>query len=180
MKDLYFIAIIPPADVAAEADNLRHRMWQQYGSSHSLNSPPHITLAPTFSLRGKNEESLKRGLEKIGEAYRPFPVRLDKVGHFGQKSIFLKVEENQELRDMHTAIKKCLRQEDITDEAEGERAYHPHLTLATRDLKKEKFKTAWGELQNLDFHEEFHVQEICLLQHSGKRWLIVQHFSLRK
>lgn len=180
MKDLYFIAIIPPADVAAEADNLRHRMWQQYGSNHSLNSPPHITLVPTFSLGRKSGENLKEGLAKIGEAFQPFTIRLDSVGHFGQKTIFLKVEENQDLRDLHTAIKKCLWQEDITDEAESDRLYRPHLTLATRDLKKEQFKAAWDELQNLDFQEEFQVHDMCLLQHSGKRWLIAGKIPIDK
>lgn len=180
MKDLYFIAIIPTADVAAKADDLRHRMWEHYGSSHSLNSPPHITLVPTFSLRGKSEESLKEALAKIGEAFQPFTIRLDSVGHFGQKTIFLKVEENQDLQNLHTAIKKCLRQEDITDEAESDRLYRPHLTLATRDLKKEQFKAAWDELQNLDFQEEFHAHEVYLLQHSGKRWLIAEKIPIGK
>ena len=56
--------------------------------------------------------------------------------------------------------------------------FHPHMTVAFRDLKKPNFVKAWEEFKDKLLDAEFIADRICLLKHDGKRWNSFQEFEL--
>jgi 2'-5' RNA ligase len=56
--------------------------------------------------------------------------------------------------------------------------FHPHLTLAFRDLKKPAFYKAWQEFKEKKCEATFSVTEIVLLKHNGKIWNVYNNFIL--
>jgi 2'-5' RNA ligase len=59
----------------------------------------------------------------------------------------------------------------------GDEPYHPHMTLAFRDLRKSDFSKAWSDFSTKDLRVDFKVDGVTLLRHSGKEW--VPHHELR-
>jgi 2''-5'' RNA ligase len=55
--------------------------------------------------------------------------------------------------------------------------YHPHLTLAFRDLKKQQYAEA-VEFKNRAFRYDFVTDKIALLKHDGKHWNVFREFLL--
>lgn len=59
-----------------------------------------------------------------------------------------------------------------------ELAFHPHLTLAFRDLKKPEFYKAWEEFKDRKFNAGFVVNSISLLKHDGMQWQLFKELGL--
>ena len=55
--------------------------------------------------------------------------------------------------------------------------YHPHMTVAFRDLKKELFTLAWDEFESKQYAPSFEVNTITLLKHDGKEWKQLKQFD---
>lgn len=172
MRNLYFIAIVPPHDVAQTLDMVRHQIWQQFGPSHALNSPPHITLIPPFKMEESSRASLKQQINKVTLALNTFPLKAEGISAFEQHTLFLKVHLSPELASLQQNVKKLVTEQLQIKPDRPERDYHPHFTLAFKDLKKTHFQTVLTFLQAKNLHFNFQVSQICLLRHSGKRWLL--------
>lgn len=176
---IYFIAIIPPEPFRQEAWELKEYMRDKYRSKASLNSPPHITLYPPFKLE-KEEKALIKDLEQQAAKIDPFRVQLKNYAAFPPRVIFIDVEEQPALHKLQEAISKCL--DDYVKEEGGkkeDRPYHPHVTLAFRDLSKPYFKEAWKEFKERELSYSWQVERFTLLRHTGKQWEEYQHFSLK-
>ena len=178
MQDLYFIAIIPPADVAQPLDNLRHELSRKFNSSHALNSPPHITLVPPFKMKREQLARLEEALKKSAKRHHPFSLKVNDFGHFGQHTLFAKVNLQDKLRLLQQDVHGAVKDELSLQIDRLEREYHPHLTLAFKDLKKSQFSPAWQYLQQKELKLHFEACNIVLLRHSGKRWLIDKEIPL--
>ncbi|MBK5277935.1 MAG: 2'-5' RNA ligase family protein, partial [Bacteroidia bacterium] len=55
--------------------------------------------------------------------------------------------------------------------------FHPHLTLAFRDLKKPMFEKAWEEFKSKEYSESFAAKHFTLLKHNGKVWESLKDFE---
>jgi 2'-5' RNA ligase len=59
-----------------------------------------------------------------------------------------------------------------------QRAFHPHITIANRDLAKSDFRKAWEYFNGLEFQKQFTTSAISLLRHNNKEWEIAASFPL--
>ena len=59
-----------------------------------------------------------------------------------------------------------------------QRPFHPHITIANRDLAKKDFKKAWEYFAGLRYDTEFQADSISLLRHNNKEWEIAASFPL--
>lgn len=64
----------------------------------------------------------------------------------------------------------------IFNEANSSRAFHPHDTIAFRDLKKTAFYEMMGETQNKTYSATI-IYLFFLLKHTGKVWLPFKEFK---
>ena len=94
--------------------------------------------------------------------------------------IFIDVVPNQNLDRLQQQVVETARKKWKLDNANyRDRAFHPHITLAFRDLRKPQFKAAWEEFGNKDFAGSFRVLNVGLLKHDGVRWQLGQTFKLK-
>jgi 2'-5' RNA ligase len=175
----YFIAIIPPSPVYEEALRLKEYFRDTYNSKASLNSPPHVTLHMPFRMKEKKESELTEKLARFTEDRQGFRLTLRNFSCFSPKVIFIDVEINPALHTLQQELHRyCKTELNLYNANYKEQPFHPHITLAFRDLKKPKFERAWQEFRDKEFHADFAVDSITLLKHTGKLWQALRSFPL--
>lgn len=58
-KDLYFVALLLPPDIAAIANHWKQYCAENFSTQGAFNSPPHITLQPPFQWSEDSQNNLK-------------------------------------------------------------------------------------------------------------------------
>lgn len=175
----YFIAIVPPAPIYEEASKLKNYFRDQYNSKASLNSPPHITLHMPFEWKAEKEMFLIEKLEQFIQEKSKLKINIQGFDCFAPRVIFLKIEQTVSLADFQKELERfCKRTFQLFNAQYRDLSFHPHITLAFRDLKKASFEMAWKEFETKDFSAEFATDSIVLLKHNGKIWEIFKEFSL--
>jgi 2'-5' RNA ligase len=174
----YFIAVVPPAPVYEEAMQLKHYFKEQYNSKASLNSPPHITLHMPFKWRDDREHQLIEALEEFSSNIPSFNLQLLNFNSFPPRVIFMEAVKSEPLESLYKDLHRfCKREFNLFNAAYKDLAFHPHLTLAFRDLKKPLFMKAWEEFQSRKYSAAFMVDKISLLKHNGKIWEVIHDFQ---
>lgn len=175
----YFVAVVPPSPVYEEALALKEYFREKYNSKAALNSPPHITLHMPFLWNHEKEKKLILKLQEFACQYDPMKICLDNFSSFPPRVIFMNVTESDALdalqKDLHRFFKRELN---IFNANYEDKPFHPHLTLAFRDLKKSQYPLAWQEFSKKEYKAEFMADKIALLKHNGKSWDILKEFPL--
>lgn len=176
----YFIALIPPPPVYQELQALKEYFRDAYSSKAALRSPPHITLHMPFLWDEAKEHRLTSRLADFGRRQDPVKVCLDNFSCFAPRVIFVAVTESDALSRLQKELHSfCKRELDIFNANYRDKPFHPHLTLAFRDLKKDRFVPAWKEFENREFKAEFMADKIALLKHNGKNWEVLSQVLLQ-
>lgn len=176
---LYFLALIPPSPLKDEVHELKLEIKERFDSAHSLKAPPHITLLSPFRLNDSNKDEVEIILKKFGRSFKPFEVQLKNFSTFENRVIFIDVEKKPDLMDIQLQLENMARfNSNLFNYKYEDRPYHPHLTLAFKDLTPENFKRAWDEFRNQTFDATFTANAIYLLKHTGKRWEVDREYLL--
>jgi 2'-5' RNA ligase len=173
----YFIALVPPSPIYDDALRLKNYFRDQYNSKASLNSPPHITLHMPFRWKDNKENELIDALSQFAMGRPSFKLQFVNFNAFAPRVIFIDVPDNPELSLLHKELQRfCKRELNLFNAVYKDQSFHPHLTLAFRDLKKPAFLKAWEEFKERKFSATFTVDRIVLLKHNGKVWDIFREF----
>ncbi|MFD1095449.1 2'-5' RNA ligase family protein [Salegentibacter chungangensis] len=175
---LYFIALLPPAKIRKEIEAFKKELKESYRIKHALKLPAHITLQIPFRMQEKKEPVLIRNLLKFAKDKRSFQVSLSGFGKFSQNVIFVKVSEHRPVIDLFEDLQSNLAQ--ILDLKNHEKAarIHPHITIASRDLKTEVFPEIWAVFKDRNYQSSFRADSIHLFRHNGKTWDILRKIDL--
>ncbi|MEI9919284.1 MAG: 2'-5' RNA ligase family protein [Bacteroidota bacterium] len=166
-RSKYLIAILPPEPFASEIYKLKESFRDQYNTKGSLNSPAHITLHMPFEF--DNEEKLLVAFKKI--SIENFTIELKDFGCFEPRVIFVGVKENPALAACQLNVMDfCKRELNIFNAGYKDQPFHPHVTVAFRDLKRDSFKRAWDEFKSRSYNAVFECNRISLLKHDGRFW----------
>ncbi|MEH0154121.1 2'-5' RNA ligase family protein [Limibacter armeniacum] len=172
---LYFIAVVPPEPVRSEVWDMKHYMADHFETRGALKSPPHITLQPPFKWEEAREGELMRALKTHLETTKPFELNLKGYSCFKPKVIFVDMEESEPLLALQAGIKEMVQQDwGIMEERYGDKPFHPHMTIAFKDLRKEMFGLAWDEFKEKMYDRLIEIGSVCLLKHDGKKWHIAR------
>lgn len=178
MQKLYFLALVPPDDLSIEITKLKQYFFDKYQSKASLRSPPHITLHMPFKWDEAKEQHIIEFLDKFSKERHSFNLTLENYGAFIPRVIFIGVNNSQNLNDLQKDLTSFMKFNfNIFNSNYKEQAFHPHITLAFRDLKKRFFFEAWEEFKDKEFAAEFTVQSFSILKHNGKEWEILKSFE---
>ncbi len=170
MKCKYFIALIPPEPIFSETEKIKLEVSQKYANKSALRSPSHVTLHMPFEIKEEKTESLIQKLSEF-KFSSPFDVHLKNFGGFEPKVIFIDVMKNNTLSSLQKELVFHIKSNlNIFNQYEDKRAFHPHLTIAFRDLKKENFYLLFEEYRSKNFEAKFSVKSFFILKHDGKRW----------
>jgi 2'-5' RNA ligase len=178
-SQLYFIAFIPPAPVFEDALKFKQYFHETHNSKAALNSPPHITLHMPFRWRSDKETQLIEKLKDFIKKHDPIKICIDNFASFPPRVIFLNVVTSEPLVSFQKALQRfCKKELNLFNANYKEDPFHPHVTLAFRDLKKSAYANAWQEFQNKEYKAEFIADKVALLKHDGKEWKLLKDFTL--
>ncbi len=177
MEELFFIAVVPPHDIRDEIMSLKKSMAENYGSRKALNSPPHITLHMPFKIKENKLSDLISELNYSVEGTEYFNLQLNGFGFFEPRVVFVKVEKSFELDELQKRVIKAMKRMNQFNANYKDRPFHPHMTIAFQDLKKEKFWLAQTEFVDKNYTADFKVEGIELLKHDGRMWQLYQKIS---
>ncbi len=177
-KQKYFLAIVPGEPVFSQAEAIKKEVSEKYNNKSALRSPAHITLHMPFEWEVKKEPFLIDTFSKF-KFNQHLKINLKNFGWFEPKVVFIDVEKNEDLNALQKEIVQHVKQHlQIFNEADSLRAYHPHVTVAFRDLKKSDFYLMREEYKTKNFEASFIADHFCLLKHNGKRWDVMERFKL--
>ena len=174
-KALYFAALLPPPKLKEEIRKLKLEIKGKVGASHALKLPAHITLLPPFKMESHGENGLFETLGSVSSEFNVFEVELDGFGSFGQRVIFISVINPEKITLLH---RELLQATQTITGANPEGSFHPHITLATRDLGPRDFRIVWQEYKDRTYSSNFTATAITLFKHNGKTWDILKEFPL--
>jgi 2'-5' RNA ligase len=174
----YFVAIVLPSPVLEEAEAIKHMLLSEHGLKGALRSPAHITLHRPFTWKEEKEDRLIGGLNSFSYK-KHFTIYLDGFSKFEQRVIYIHVAQNEHLDLLHAQlVSHCKKNLLLFNEADDLRAFKPHVTIASRDLKKNKFDVVWQLFNERPFRAEFVCGQIHLLKLSAK-WEVIHTIKLQ-
>lgn len=182
MEVLFFIAIVPPKEIADTVTAIKQDFADRFESVKALRVMPHITLKAPFRVFENDVDSLLEWFGKLKMESAPFEITLDGFGAFGNNEspvIFVKPVVSAGLNEMQSALIEKLSADFPKATASHDRHFHPHMTIAYRDLKREHFEKAWPEYETKPFHATFMADSFHLLRHDGTKWNIEATAFLR-
>ena len=178
MEQRYFIVIVPLEEICAEVLQLKNEFVLKYNSKGALRSPAHITLHMPFLWKEEKENGLVDTLAHF-KYETGSSITLHNYSHFGDRVIFIDISKNKELEDMQKQLVRYVKVNLRLFNQDGSlRGFHPHMTVAGRDRKKQHGFNAWEEFKNRSFHAEFQLKNFSLLKHDGKQWNVLRTFML--
>jgi len=167
---LYFIAIVTPEAINQQILEWKHYMREQFHCIVALKSPAHITLIPPFEMGETAQPEMQALLEPFAARQQRFPIRLKNFDAFKPRVIYTDVLPNPSLSALQTSLEATLLQSQRFAIKKDDRPFHPHITIANRDLKKEDFPQAWQHFQQLTYEAVFTAGAITLLKLNDHRW----------
>lgn len=181
-ENIYFIAIIPPKDICNEITTFKIDFKTRFLSSAALKTIPHITLKAPFKISPGEHDPLLQWFRTLPLTAQPFPIELKDFEAFGSKHkpvIFVRPLLTDALRILQENILANFR---ISWPEAGimknEVDFHPHITIAYRDLQREYYKEAWKEYETKKYKAEFIVNSFHLLQHDASKWNVIDTYEL--
>jgi 2'-5' RNA ligase len=169
---MYYLAIVCPSQVDEKILRCKHWMKEQFGCIVALKSPAHITLIPPFWLEEARETKLLQTLQSFASGMDEFIIQLDGFSHFGKKVLFVHVKEHPAMEELKRQVENHFIQS-FDSIKKDDYPFHPHITIANRDLKPGDFEKAWQYFSNKVFKETFRIKTISLLKLSQGKWNVM-------
>lgn len=168
---LHFIAITTPAEVDSQVLRFKQYMLEQYGCKVALRSPAHITLIPPFSLPEAQKDLLRHTMQDFAASMADFIVELKNFSRFPTRVIYVDVVQSEQLQQTQGLLEERLLPHFPIKRSTH--PFHPHVTIANRDLDQSYFGEAWDHFKEQEFGAAFFASGLSLLQYNGSRWQVV-------
>ena len=178
-RSLYLIALVPDPQLRDRIRSLKEEMKRRFGASHALKSPAHITLQMPFRKEESSEPVLVKTLKSVALQQKVFEIPLTGFDCFPPRVLFVKLGNQEAITNLHSGLQKVLKEDLGFNSQERGFRFHPHMTIATRDLTEESFLQAWPEFAKRNFDAGIVVKSLFLLKHNGKNWDLYREFPFQ-
>ena len=171
MESLYFLAILPPKTIAEKIYGYKQLAKDKFSAKAALRSPAHITLHMPFKWKVKKEAILIERLSGFTFSDLPIHIQLNNFAFFPPRVAYIHVEDNEKLGMLQNELAKYIRKQlNIYNADYKDRPFHPHITVAFRDIKKSIYPELETFFSKENYSAEFYASKICLMKHNGKVW----------
>ena len=171
--NMYYIAIVAPGAIDQQVLKWKNYFKDHFECTAALKSPAHITLVPPFWMNEDLENDLINSIRKFSITKNKFEIILKGFGSFKPKVIFVDVVKSEMLNGFYLSFTDFIYQQNRFPIKKDDRPYHPHVTLATRDLYKKAFQEAWEVFSDKKYEALWIVNGISLLRHNKKNWDVI-------
>ena len=171
--NMYYIAIVAPDEINQEVLKWKNYFKDHFDCGVALKSPAHITLIPPFWMQEDLENELINSIRGFSITKHKFEITLKDFAPFQPKVIFVDIVKSEMLSELHQALNDFIFQVNKFPIKKDDRPFHPHVTLATRDLYKKAFQAAWEIFSKKKYEARWLVSGISLLRHNKKNWDVI-------
>jgi 2'-5' RNA ligase len=176
---LKLIAILPPEPLFSEIKREQEFLSLKWGPKHALRTPPHITLIPPISLDSGEAGWLYGMAEALSGMFSPFNISLRNYESFRPRVIFINLMHSPELKDLQETWLHAVKSKmPHVLEKYPDRPFHPHVTLAHKDVVRGQFEKIWKYYSTKKFQATFPVDEFCMLEYSEEGWALEKRYPL--
>ncbi len=176
---IYMFAIVPPEPIYSEIQDFKAHFAKEYKAKLAASKPPHITIISPFEISTHKETELISFSKSACSPYSPFEILLDGFGEFHQDVIYSKPIANENLTKLQKGLAKSFTSRfRKTNKSGASSGFHPHITIAYRDLSRPMFALAWREFEHKLYRRRFTIEHICLMRHYQK-WATIEVCKLR-
>ena len=173
----FFAAIVVPEPIQEQIQQLKRDCQDLTGTRAALRSPSHITFHMPFHWRADRVSHLTNTL-RSWKMTAPIRSGLRGFGCFPPRVVFIQVEESKELIETHRLFTRfCRTSLGLLNAHYKDQPFHPHVTIAFRDLNKSEFNLLWADFGQRTFESEFVATHLTLLRHNSKEWKPFQDFG---
>src|SRR4030095_1800635 len=173
MANMYFIALVLPNEINDDILKWKLFMKDHFNCVVALRSPAHITLVPPFWMNGDLESKLEEAINQFSKCQAMFELRLKNFAAFKPRVIYVDVLTNPNLQALYAQLFDYLIETGLFPIEKDDRPFHPHATIATRDLHKKTFHEAWERFKDKRYEAICSIAGISLLKHNQKNWDVV-------
>lgn len=180
MESIYLLAIVPPAQLSSQIDEIRQECSQKFKVYKALKPPVHISLFRPFTMDDSLEKHLHKLLMPVTHSHHPFEQELENFDCFNSNVLYILVAKTEALGAMQKEISAIMNKSKIDprETKTGNTLFTPHITIAYRDIPPETFPLLWAEYKNRKFKRSFTVDRFTLLKHYYKNWNVLEEFRL--
>ena len=171
--NMYFIAIMCPPGIDQLVLPFKYWMNEHFGCVVALRSPAHITIIQPFWLELNRERKLQETLQAFAGDINELEIQLDGFSTFGKSVMFIRVQENPDLEEIKKMAEQHFERSFGDLIGKDDRLFHPHVTIASRDLKPGDFEKAWLHFSNKNFKTIFSTRIISLLKLTERNWKVI-------
>ena len=169
----YFIAIVAPEQINQQVLEWKNFFKEHFQCTVALKSPAHLTLIPPFWMNEELEYELINSITLFSGSENKFEISLKGFAAFKPRVIFIDVIKNERLDRLQESLTDHVISQNKFPVKKEDRPFHPHITLATRDLRKKAFYQAWESFSQKKYEKSWIVNGISLLRHNKKNWDVV-------
>jgi 2'-5' RNA ligase len=173
--NLFFIALVLPEPERSVIQQIKEKCAEDYGAVHALKSPPHITLIPPFRIAKQDDGLVFSFLEDFAAGCRPFIISVNGFGCFKPRVIFANPVPEVAMAALHEKLDARFY-DIISAKRPVRKGFHPHITIAFKDLSPRIFNDVWEIFKNKPLLFSFQIDRLALLKHDGQRWNIHKEF----
>jgi 2'-5' RNA ligase len=177
---MYFIAIVLPEELNEKIIQYKNYMHENYRCAVGLKSPAHITMMPPFWMEEEKEIALMNDIDLISRETEPFELSTNNFSAFKPRTIFVDVVANEKLNQLKKRADMIFGENENYKIKTESRPFHPHITIATRDLFKKDFQKAWPYFEEKKFLKDWVANGLSLLKHNKKNWDVVYTSQFKK
>jgi 2'-5' RNA ligase len=167
---LYFAALLLPADAASRINEVKDYFAERYGWKVALRSPAHITLIPPFRMHPSMEEEWCTAMDALCIQLQTISIDAKGWGHFGKRTLFLEPQLTPGLSALKKAADNFVRAHPQFGASVDDRRFHPHVTVANRDIGPGEFAEALAWLETQSFPRSWEAAGITTLRYGQKKW----------
>ncbi len=178
--EMYFVALVLPDNLNDEIQVLKVMMEDKFGCKVGLKSPAHITLVPPFRMAQNKEAELVKDVDNAAGFMKPFLLRTQNFSSFKNRTIFIDVAHHYQLDVLKQKTDELFTGNEKYNVRKENRAFHPHITIATRDIAKHLFHEAWSFFEHKQYEVEWLAANLSLLHHNSKTWDIIYTAPFKK
>jgi 2'-5' RNA ligase len=172
----YFLAVVIQQPLFDEIEHVKQQLFIEHGLKGALRSPAHITLHRPFEWKEQKESILVEKLTTF-KFQKNITIELNDFSFFEPRVVFVDVKPNTEILQLHDSLKNFAKKElRLLNEAHDMRGFHPHVTVAFRDLKKPLFYELETQFKSKKLTGSFNCNSFCLLK-LEKNWEVLETFN---
>lgn len=169
---MYYAAVLCPENINEKIREYKNWMKSQFGCTVALKSPAHITLLPPFWFENDREAELLMALHSFWTELEPFEIRLSGFDHFSQRVLFVSAARNEALKMLKQEMELHFSHLFPGVIEKDLRPFHPHVTIASRDMQRSHFEKAWAYFSKKEFSERFVTDSVALMKLSEGKWKV--------